>query len=307
MSIASEITRLRGVKVDILQAIADKGVVVPEDSALGDCPDLIASISGGGGGEVTTRMIDSEVGIKVVDVNGYVGDTITNYFPHVGNTYYNNFALVLEGVDYSQKGLGQVRFITPGTSDIGGRTYRTVNIGGVTWMAENLDFKFSGCNIPSSGMSATSDPQAAYYNYDEATYGWDGRKCGLLYNWYAAKLLDDNKDTLCPGWHVATNAEWADLMTAVGGTGPVLKSTADEAPWATSSWAGTNDYGFTVLPGGYFANNNSFSSSGSYCMFWTSTSYDSSSAYRRGFSTGTGMDSGRLDKSYQFSIRLVKD
>ena len=49
MSIASEITRLQGVKSDILTAIADKGVTVPTGSMLDDCPDLIASISGGGG------------------------------------------------------------------------------------------------------------------------------------------------------------------------------------------------------------------------------------------------------------------
>lgn len=48
MSIASEITRLQGVKSDILQAISDKGVTVPAGSALDDCPDLIASISSGG-------------------------------------------------------------------------------------------------------------------------------------------------------------------------------------------------------------------------------------------------------------------
>lgn len=44
MSIASEITRLQGVKSDILQAIANKGVTVPAGSALDDCPGLIADI-----------------------------------------------------------------------------------------------------------------------------------------------------------------------------------------------------------------------------------------------------------------------
>jgi uncharacterized protein (TIGR02145 family) len=48
MSIASEITRLQGVKSDILQAIADKGVTVPAGSALADCLDLISEISGAG-------------------------------------------------------------------------------------------------------------------------------------------------------------------------------------------------------------------------------------------------------------------
>ena len=50
MSIASEITRLQGVKTDILQAIADKGVTVPDGSALDDCPELIELIPTGGGG-----------------------------------------------------------------------------------------------------------------------------------------------------------------------------------------------------------------------------------------------------------------
>lgn len=47
MSIASEITRLQGVKANILQAIANKGVTVPSGSALDDCPGLIADIPSG--------------------------------------------------------------------------------------------------------------------------------------------------------------------------------------------------------------------------------------------------------------------
>lgn len=54
MSIASEITRLQGVKADILTAIADKGVTVPAGSALDDCPSLIGDIEQGGGGNVIT-------------------------------------------------------------------------------------------------------------------------------------------------------------------------------------------------------------------------------------------------------------
>lgn len=52
MSIASEIQRLYGVRGDILQAIADKGVTVPSGSKLDDCPELISSITGGGGSGV---------------------------------------------------------------------------------------------------------------------------------------------------------------------------------------------------------------------------------------------------------------
>ncbi|WP_290724255.1 FISUMP domain-containing protein [Fibrobacter sp. UBA2449] len=307
MSVASEITRLNGAKADIIQAITDKGVTVPSSAKLDDMALLIASITGGGGsvGGITTKMIDSEVGIKIVDENGYIGASITNYFPHAGNTYYNNFAIVLEGVDFSQEGLGQVRFITPGTSDIGGRTYRTVNIGGVTWLAENLDFKFSGVNIGPSG--SPSSPSAWYYNNDEATYGIDGtRKCGLLYNWHAVKHLNDNRSTLCPGWHVPTTSEWDALATAVGGTSTAgTKLKASGVSWA-SSWGGTDDYGFAAFPAGH-RDSGSFIDLGSYANFWTATGYSSSNAANRDFSTGASMNSNSNSKSNGYSVRLVKD
>jgi hypothetical protein len=75
MSIASEITRLQGVKADILQAIADKGVTVPADSTLADCPDLIASIStsggggGGGGGQVIPGLPSNYTPINAIRIN----------------------------------------------------------------------------------------------------------------------------------------------------------------------------------------------------------------------------------------------
>ena len=47
MSIASEITRLQGVKSDILQAIADKGVTVPAGAGLDDVAGLIEDIPSG--------------------------------------------------------------------------------------------------------------------------------------------------------------------------------------------------------------------------------------------------------------------
>ena len=263
---------------------------------------------GGGGsvGGITTKMIDSEVGIKVVDDNGYVGATLTNYFPHVGNTYYNNYAIIVEGADFSQSGLGRVTFITPGSADIGGRTYRTVNIGGVEWLAENLDYKFSGVDIGPSG--SPSSPSAWYYNNDEATYGIDGtRKCGLLYNWHAVKHLNDHRSTLCPGWHVSTTSEWNALATAVGGTSTAgTKLKASGVSWA-SSWGGTDDYGFAALPAGY-RGSGSFSNVGSNAAFWTATEYDSSSAYRSRFDTGASMDSSLNDKTFfALSVRLVKD
>lgn len=49
MSIASEITRLYGVRSDIFTSLTDKGVSVPASAVLDDVPDMIDSISAGGG------------------------------------------------------------------------------------------------------------------------------------------------------------------------------------------------------------------------------------------------------------------
>lgn len=191
------------------------------------------------------------------------------------------------------------------TVTIGGRAYKTVTIGNQVWLAENLDYKFSGCDIGPTGSPTT--PAAWYYNNDEATYGIDGvRKCGLLYNWYSVKLLNDNKTTLIHGWHVPTKNEWEALANAVGGTttaGTKLKSS--NVSWATS-WGGTDDYGFGALPAGGYGG--SFSGVGSYGSFWTSTDANASLAYFKFFQANSAnMGSNTSYKTDAVSIRLVKD
>lgn len=263
--------------------------------------------AGGGGGDVGApylKNIMPTTGVKVVDENGYIGgDFLGVYYPNTN--YYNNFAIVVPGADFSGEGLGTVTFVDT-TTTIGGRVYRTVTIGGVTWLAENLDYKFSGCGIGGSGTPKT--PNAWYYNNDEATYGIDGtRRCGLLYNWHACKLLNDNRSELVPGWHVPTNDEWTSLANAVGGgstAGTRLK--AANVSWAPS-WGGTDDYGFGVLPAGeYFSSG--FRYVGSRASFWTITikESDSSVAYYQ-YITDTTMSQNTFNKNYGLSVRLVKD
>ena len=305
MSIQSEITRLQGVKADILSSIEAKNVIVPTGAMLADCPGLIAEITGGGGVPYLKNIMPT-TGVKVVDENGYIGgDFLGAYYPN--SNYYNNFAVVIPGADYSNEGLGTVTFVD-NTTTIGGRVYRTVTINGVTWLAENLDFKFSGCGIGGGGTPST--PNAWYYNNDETTYGIDGtRKCGLLYNWYAVKLLNDNRADLIPGWHVPTNDEWSALANSVGGAstaGTVLKALdgAADGSWPTD-WNGTDDFGFGVLPAGYY--NYNFTTVGSSTHFWTSTEYSSSNAYFWRFDTGSSIGSIDYYKTYGRSVRLVKD
>lgn len=303
MSIANEIQRLQGVRTNIFDAITNKGVTVPSGAKLADCPDLIAAITGGGGFEADNIVNIVPIGkIVVVDANGYIGFDLTNYFQTRGATFYYNYAILSAGDNFSDKGLGQVTFFTPAGNTIGGRTYRSVIIGGKEWLAENLDFKFSGLAIGQG--SSSSEPRANYYQNNEATYGVNGNKYGLLYNWIAVKYLEDHKSELIPGWHVPTTTEWDALATAVGGSGVAGTKLKSTTGW--SSGNGDGSYGFAAFPAGHH-NSGSFYDLGSSAYFWTATEYSSSKAYFRYFYTGASLDSSYYNKSLGYSVRLVKD
>lgn len=172
----------------------------------------------------------------------------------------------------------------PETADIGGRTYRTVTINGVTWLAENLDYGDSGI----------------YCNNDEATYGWNGLKYGKLYTWNQAVTLGNE----ISGWHLPSTDEWDALATAVGGSstaGTKLKSTTG---WESGN--GTDDFGFTAFPAGGHRSSG-FMNLGKLAGFWTPAQRTSTSHYYRYFDTGASMSQGYLGSAYALSVRLVKD
>ena len=207
-------------------------------------------------------------------------------------------------VTYSQNGV----IVKPtGFDVIGGKKYKTVKMpDGKVWMAENLDFKF--CNIGGSGTPTT--PNAWYYNNDETTYGWNGYKCGLLYNWYAVKVLNDNRSELCPGWHVPNTTDYNDLASIVSDlstAGTKLKALDGSAGanWP-SGWNGTDNYGFGVLPCGNY-NMGVFYVLGSYCDFWTIYEESTNNARSKVFSKESRIASGLNPKVNGYSLRLVRD
>jgi uncharacterized protein (TIGR02145 family) len=188
---------------------------------------------------------------------------------------------------------------------IGDRWYHYVKIGNQLWIDENLDYKFSG--LPIGQESSWSEPRANYYQNDESTYGVNGNRYGLLYNWNAVKYLDDNKSTLLPeGWHVPTTSEWEALATAVGGSGVAgikLKSTTG---W--SSGNGDGSYGFAAFPAGERLSTDFYNVRYD-AYFWTATMYSSMYANSRYFryDAAAMLSKDEYGKAYGASVRLVKD
>lgn len=202
---------------------------------------------------------------------------------------------------------------------IGGRVYKTVVIGNQEWLAENLDYKFDGLVVGETEDNTV--PNARYYNDDEATYGVNGKNYGLLYNWYAAKYLDDHKDELLPeGWHVPTGTvitgaydetvlipgEIDELITSAGG-----QSVAGRELKSTTGWVGyTNldSFGFCAYASGRNETGR-FQDEYQFAYFWSSTSHpdNDTMAWARFFTPDSGAYDTWPNKSYLYSLRLVRN
>ncbi|MBR2306495.1 fibrobacter succinogenes major paralogous domain-containing protein [Fibrobacter sp.] len=131
-----------------------------------------------------------------------------------------------------------------------GQSYRTVDIGEQTWMAENLNY---------------ASESSKCYN-DSLEY------CdlyGRLYSWADAMEV-------CPsGWHLPSLDEWKILYTYAGGIYTSASKLRTTSGWMNPDAEGTDDYGFSVLPAGAFRDlhGSGFRDLYESAIFWTSTDY----------------------------------
>jgi uncharacterized protein (TIGR02145 family) len=145
------------------------------------------------------------------------------------------------------------------------RVYRTVEIGDQTWFAENLHYAGEDGDI---GVCYGNEPDNC-------------AKYGRLYTW--AQFMDGSSSSslnpsgvrgICPeGWHVPSAAEWSQLKNFLnsvtfGESGTMLRS---QTGWYTGGGyiPGTDDYGFSALPGGN--SGISFHGAGRYGEWWSTT------------------------------------
>ena len=135
-----------------------------------------------------------------------------------------------------------------------GQKYRTVKIGDIVWMAENLNYK----------------PEISWcYGDDESNC----KKYGRLYDWQSAKAA-------CPsGWHLPSSGEWNKLIAATGGAKLAGKKLKAKSGWSENG-NGTDDYGFSALPGG-FRNDYGRFTYADYGYWWSATESGGGKAYGR--------------------------
>jgi len=184
---------------------------------------------------------------------------------------------------------GEVRAFTDSRD---GKAYPYVKIGEQTWMARNMNY-LNDMTISDSSWCYDNDPDNCN------TYG-------RLYTWNVAV-------TACTaGWRLPDTADWNRLVTAIRGS-----SVAGTKLKATSGWDnngnGTDDYGFSALPGGgYFVGGVGFSDIGNCGYWWTATEDDRDNIYGRiicsdGYDDDVRKFEYGRDGGGRFSVRCIKN
>ena len=223
-------------------------------------------------------------------------------------------------------------------TDVDGNVYNTVSIGTQCWTKTNLKVtKYNdNTSIPldaTGGSGGTSGTWAglttgAYTIYgNESNSGANATNYGFLYNWYAAKGITTTGSTtyknICPtGYHVPTDSDWNKLVKFIdsgadtSSTSSTQSTTAgtklkkNDALWTTNT--GTDDYGFSGLPGGWRYSDGFFYVISIDAFFWSATEYDSYGAWFRNLNYYNGYVDGYgnfnfISKSVGASVRCLRD
>jgi uncharacterized protein (TIGR02145 family) len=188
------------------------------------------------------------------------------------------------------------------------KKYKAVKIGSQIWMAENLNFNapnsecyyYTNC-IPRCTHNKRHDFACARY--------------GRLYDW--ATAMD-----ACPAdWHLPSDAEWQVLVDFAGGTGNAAEKLRTRSDWKDHtdpntlkevSGKGTDEFGFSALPGGEADGTKYFRDVGLNSSWWSSTSMEEndhgssdSYAYSRYMGNMEKNKWGSLKLSFKY-VRCVK-
>jgi uncharacterized protein (TIGR02145 family) len=176
-----------------------------------------------------------------------------------------------------------------------GHEYKTVEINGATWMAENLDYA-------SSTASCHRD------------------SCDINGMHYTYPFSADTLESLCPeGWHISTTADWDSLLAFVRAKDSLNYAYDLKDPFAwPSNEKGNDKYGFGLLPNTCYYDNSGYdlvnvrdesvacigaeSPDGNAGYYYIHSTNNVNSIYRNIYKRNIQKDS-----RFRYGIRCVKD
>ncbi len=192
--------------------------------------------------------------------------------------------------------------------DVDNNSYKTIEIGKQTWMAENLRVKhfkngdklevFSEDKV----WSELTEPTWTNYNSDETF----DKSYGKIYNW----LVVHDKRGVCPkGWRVPKIGDWQLLLNYIGKhtSGGLIKEVG-YSKWKMPNLEASNFHGFTGVPSGYIDVDTKFKKLGEQSTWWSSSVYfnDYISTANLYFSENK-FDIGTMSNSSGLPIRCIKE
>lgn len=157
---------------------------------------------------------------------------------------------------------------TDTVTDADGNVYNTVTIGNQVWMKENLKTTLYSDGTAISNDRTNLDGAYAWYNNDisnKPIYGG-------MYSWYAVI----NTHGLAPtGWRIPSDSDWSSLIAFIGGesTGGGKLKEIGLTHWLTPNAGASDQYGLSLLPGGFRHYNGNFYSMGTNGTFMSTTPY----------------------------------
>ena len=188
-----------------------------------------------------------------------------------------------------------------------GRIYKTLEIGGRTWMAENLNYLDDSENMAEKNFCYGDTACETYGRWYEWTAAMN---IGPKYDSISAPAFssDEERRGICPqGWHIPDSLEWMALVENYS-----YKELMSEYGWvidwysvSVTSNTGYNQTGFSAIPMGY-RSTGSFSRIGDEACFASSHQTTSTDALVFYF---VQHHSGAWDVSKQtgVSVRCIKN
>ena len=169
-----------------------------------------------------------------------------------------------------------------------GRIYKTVKIGNLWWMAENL----------SNNVGLFFNDSAEYSDTYGALYSWEGATHYIT----------------CPmGWRLPTEYDFRKLIEMVGGEAVASTVLRSRTGWKDGE-NGTDAYGFSALPAGmrnvkgYNYNDKEYYT-GNLTGFWSSTEFEDD-YHNKAYIFYLDNGHARVDHNYKpfyYSVRCVYD